>query len=188
MEDQFIEYLAEPSRDRFLRLRQGVVDDSDFVPYSDDLDEISGLIQNKMFQEALDRVWRSMPNRLLSPRAHMLASVAYGELGKEEECKREKCIYQACISGILSTGDGSKERPYLVTSVSDEHDVLFALEKEFVRQALSNEEGGRRYDVFDLTNGTQLYFDITDCFGKIHEMLFGRSGRGKQKRWWQFWK
>lgn len=188
MKDLLIQYMANPSKKSYLRLRQTLVGNNDFNPYSDDLDEISELIQGNMFQQALDKICRSMTNLMLSPRAHMFTSIAYAKLGNEKECQMEKNIYKACISGILLTGDGSKAKPYFVTSVTDEYDVLFALKKELFRQSLTKEQGGRRYDVLELTDGTQLYFDITDCFRKIDEILFGKSGRAKRKRWWQFWK
>jgi hypothetical protein len=186
VKDLLIQYMENPSKESYLRLRRMLLDNNDYNPYSADLYKISELIQRNMFQQALNKIIQSMINLMLSPRAHMFASIAYMKLGQERECQKAKNLYKACLSGILSTGDGSKEKPYLVTSVSDEHDVLSAMEKEFVSQSVTKEQKGKRYDVFELTDGTRLYFDITDCFNKIDEKLFGKKGSAKRKHWWQF--
>jgi hypothetical protein len=78
----------------------------------------------------------------------------------------EAQIYWRCIEGILSTGDGIQEHPYVVTRISDEYDILLALEKEMESQALC-EINNLHCDVMTLADGEEIVFDITDCYAKL---------------------
>jgi leucyl aminopeptidase len=57
---------------------------------------------------------RAMSNLLLSPRAHRLLSFLYAKEGNEEAAAMEFEIAETCIQGILATGEGSRENPFLV--------------------------------------------------------------------------
>ena len=81
-------------------------------------------------------------------------------------------VAATCCEGILATGDGTKEKPYLVTRTSDEYDILQYLDKQFGGQALVS-DGDRNFDVMTCSDGTELWFDITDPFKKLEESLGG---------------
>lgn len=166
MRELFIAYLQSPSQETYHRVRNALITSDSYNPYSMEIEEIQNLLETKKFTQAITVFQKTIPNLLLSPRAHMLASMAYKELEKQEEAKMEAVIYKRCLDGILSTGDGSREHPYLVTRVSDEYDILFALQKDMESQALC-EINNHHCDVMTLTDGGEIVFDITDCYGEL---------------------
>lgn len=108
------------------------------------------------------------PNHLLSPGAHLKLALIYQQLGRDAEMERERVIANLCLEGILSTGDGSAERPYLVTRTSDEYDVLAASNLNPVSQTLRLVEG-RRLDVLTTREGSEICFDVTEIFCWLQE-------------------
>ena len=61
------------------------------------------------------------------------------------------------INSILATGDGSRERPYKVKSIKEEHDILKHFEKELSMQSFLPNES---MDKIVCKDGTVFYFDI----------------------------
>lgn len=76
----------------------------------------------------------------------------------------------ARINSILATGDGSRERPYVVSSVKEEYLILRHFEKKLTLQALANVDG-RRMDIMSCEDGTVYHFDISTFFGRLTEQL-----------------
>jgi len=74
------------------------------------------------------------------------------------------------VQGILSTGDGTKQHPYVVTRTSDEYDVLQFLGKELESQSLLEEED-RQYDLLRCKDGSEMWFDVTDPLGRLGDQL-----------------
>lgn len=172
MHDLFATFRDQPTRETFLAVRQAVVAHSDYDPYARDLDEALALFGEKKYREAQERIKAAMPNLLLSPKAHLVASVAARELGDSEtQLFENKCCFR-CLEGILSTGDGSEARPYLVLRTSDIYDVLMLQQKKLATQALV-QKGGRSYDQMTCTDGTVLWFDVTDAYNKLSQMMGG---------------
>jgi hypothetical protein len=159
-------FQKEPNRENFVGLRAAVVAAPSYSPYSFDLDEIGDLAKKEQFAEVQTRLKAAMPNLLLSPRAHLLASRAAERLGDARTAEKERSLIAACFKGILSTGDGSREKPYLVTRVSDEYDVLGYLKKRSKQQAIVR-VGDKQLDRFDCTDGSVCCFDVTEVFGSL---------------------
>ena len=90
----------------------------------------------KAYQSAIDTYHSTFPNLLLNPGAHIMLSHAYRALNNEKMADFEKQVASFLVSFILETGNGTKERPYLVLRTSDEYDVLEALGKERSKQEL----------------------------------------------------
>ncbi|HEY8746861.1 MAG TPA: hypothetical protein VIM11_02725 [Tepidisphaeraceae bacterium] len=101
-----------------------------------------------------------MAQWLLSPTAHMLASFIASKLGDMRSSNVEGLMTQACFKGILGTGDGSSEQPYLVSRVRDEYEVLNYLGKASTLQAAVT-SAGRFLDCHTCNDGSQVCFDIT---------------------------
>lgn len=165
-EAQFAAFLKKPTRENYLRVYKTVTSHPKYAPYSRDLDDVSKLLGQKKYQEALKKLDAAMPNLLLSPRAHKYAGSAASGAGDAERGKKEFSIASQCIKGILSTGDGSEEKPYLVTRVSDEYDVLRHLKKATQIQGLIFKDG-KSYDRIQCTDGSGVWFDITAPFGRL---------------------
>jgi len=168
-------FAGAPSLETFEALRRELIKSPAYAPYSGDLRKLENLFQQKRHQEVIQAFQRSLPNLLLSPRAHLLAGIAHKELGQEQESKAEIMLMQLCLHGIQMTGDGTHERPFKVTSVSDEYDVLEAMQKKLQMQALSS-AGGKPCDVLTLEDGTVLVFDISDCMAKLSDSMQPRNG------------
>jgi hypothetical protein len=168
MKEQFVDFMESPSRDTYLAVRGTLLASPDYKPYSDELNGIDGLLEIGSFAAVQETIARSMPNLLLSPRAHLFLSLAAEKSNDENAAGMERFIAAACVEGILATGDGSRDRPYLVCRSTDEYDVLQYLGKEFRGQALVH-DGDRHFDLMECEGGTEIWFDITAAYNKLEE-------------------
>lgn len=75
----------------------------------------------------------------------------------------------ACVHAIITSGYGTDGRPYLVTRVSDEYDLLGFPQARWMCQSLRH-HGGRACDVFDLEGGGEIWFDITGAFSRMNAL------------------
>ena len=76
----------------------------------------------------------------------------------------------AKINSILATGDGSRERPYVVSSVKEEYLILQHFDQKLMLQALVNVDG-KRMDMMSCEDGTAYFFDISTFFGRLTQQL-----------------
>jgi hypothetical protein len=167
VQDLFIRYLTERNPADFLALRNAQAASPAYEPYNDRLSDVMSLLGEGKFVESRDILREGMLNVLLTPSAHLLLAYALSNLGDAEGEKMEGAAGYILLDGILSTGDGSRERPYLVSRIRDEYDVLQELDKPFQGQSLIH-NGDRSFDVINGGEGTQLWFDITMMFGRAH--------------------
>jgi len=164
MDQQFVHYLQHPDLENFLSLRNALLAHPAFNPYSRELYRVDQLLKDQKAADAEEVLRTSMtPNHLISPAAHLKLSLAYQQMGREEEAQRERAIGMRCLEGILYTGDGSRENPFLVTRTSDEYDVVLAQKHQFAQQSLIR-EGPRYLDRITTTDGSEFYFDVTEIF------------------------
>jgi hypothetical protein len=165
VKEVFLEYLKKPSTEGFQSLRQQVAASDRYAPYSNELDVLAAALGAGHPQAAIDLFWRSFPNLLLSPLAHLMLSQAYLGLKKENEAEGEKAMGHLILKSILATGKGTKKKPYAVMRVEDERDVLSALKKQAGAQFLIM-AGSRMLDLLQCSGGSEVYFDITLMFGR----------------------
>ena len=163
--ENFLEYLKKPSVEIFLAVRQKVAESDRYLPYSNELDVLAAALGAGHPQPAIDLFWRSFPNLLLSPLAHLMLSQAYLDLKKDNEAEGEKVMGRLIMKSILATGKGTKKRPYAVMRVEDERDVLSALKKQAGAQLLMKDKS-RVFDLLQCPDGSEVYFDITLMFGR----------------------
>ncbi|MEO0445824.1 MAG: hypothetical protein AAF191_07090, partial [Verrucomicrobiota bacterium] len=175
MDQQFVHFLQHPDLNNFLSLRNALLVSADFNPYSRELTRVDSFLKARQADEA-ERLLRSAmtPNHLISPGAHLRLGLAYEMLGQTEAAQRERAIGMRCLEGILFTGSGSRQEPYLVTRTSDEYDVLLSQRLQFLKQALVK-ENSRHLDVIETKDGQQLHFDVTDIFQIAKSRLSLRS-------------
>lgn len=168
MKELFFKLIESPDGDNYLAVREVLVMQEDYHPYSDELDTVEELIEEGKFSEAQSAIADAMPNLLLSPNAHWILSYIADKSDEKEMAEMESLIASACCEGILATGDGSSSHPYTVTRTSDEYDILFYQEKEFSSQSLVHDNDNERHlDVIECTDGTEMWFDITDAYNRI---------------------
>lgn len=153
-------HLRDQSINSFMQVRDALIASSDYKPYTSDKLKIRHLVEQEQFQEALDYLLSVMGNWLLNPDAHELASYISYRLGQQDLAKLEYTVAQLCLKDILSTGDGSKDSPFLILHIDDEYDVLRYLNKKRENQTLF-EADGRRYDVLTCEDSTTIWFDVT---------------------------
>jgi hypothetical protein len=165
VKEVFLEYLEKPSTEGFQSLRQQVAASDRYAPYSNELDVLAAALGAGHPQAAIDLFWRSFPNLLLSPLAHLMLSQAYLGLKKENEAEGEKAMGHLILKSILATGKGTKKKPYAVMRVEDERDVLAALRKQAGPQFLMM-GNNRVLDHLQCSDGSEVYFDITLMFGR----------------------
>jgi hypothetical protein len=188
--EKVFEFLANPTKETFLKCRELVINDPEYDPYSEDLENIQNLLNERKFEEVIQYV---NVNILLSPRAHIYKYFAYKELGDEKGRSIEMTITQIIFECLEKTGDGTKEFPYMITRISDERDLVrHHLNKQDVSQNLVK-DGDKIMDALTLDDGTQLYFDIKDpyqrlafSFSKRNEQAESKDEEKPHKKWWKF--
>jgi hypothetical protein len=168
MHDELQAFLEAPSARTYRCVREALLDEvASASPEALSLTvlvELTELAAAGDFQTLLERTEELAPVWALSPRLHYLAALAAEELGDAETAALERFTFQACLEGILSTGDGSPESPYLITYVSDEYDVAAALGLEPRSQSLV-EQPGYLCDVVKCLDGEEVWFELTGCHG-----------------------
>ena len=170
MSEELVAFFQSPDRDSYLAIREKIISSDFYQPYSDELGTVEGLFQQNKLEEARDAIADAMTNLMLSPRAHQLLGFLHHKLGDEQAAQMEMMIGRACVEGILATGDGSVNAPYVVVRTSDEHDVIEYLGKELKQQSLT-EEGKKHLDLIECTDGSKYWFDVTDAYNHLSKSL-----------------
>jgi hypothetical protein len=153
-------YLQDQTPENFLELRQQVAASPNYSPYASPEQAALALMEKKQYQAAADALMALMPGSYLSPGAHQLLAHIYGLMDQNDDARYEDELVQAVFAGLLRTGDGSPERPYLALHISDEYDLARFLGKTVATQRLVRKDG-RSYDVVDCADGARLWFDIS---------------------------
>ena len=189
--EKVFEFLADPTKETFLKCRELVINDPEYDPYSEDIENMQDLLNEGKFEEVIQYV---NVNILLSPRAHIYKYFAYKELGEDKGRSIEMTIAQLIFECLEKTGDGTRDSPYIITRISDERDLIrHHFNKQDVSQSLVR-DGNKIMDALTLDDGSQLYFDIKDPYKR---MAFSFSKRNEQaeskeeqkpqkKKWWKF--
>ena len=158
-------FLVKPGKETFAAVQNRIVADRRYDQTARGLDDMLDLYRQKQYRKALDRFQAASPDLALSPQAHFYAARCYEELGQKDLQKKEMSFVRACLAGLLATGDGSPEHPFVVTHASDEYDLLACPLKTESKSQSSTHKKGRWYDVLECANGKTYWFDITQTFG-----------------------
>lgn len=174
MRELFINFVQSPDRDSYFAIREAVRASEHYQPYSADLREVFKLMNEDRLHEARELLAVSMPNLLLSPAAHWIGAQLAEKAQDVNRAAMEQFVAAICCEGIRSTGEGTQETPYVVLHPSDEHDLLHYLGKEPQSQSLIV-DGDRHLDCIECTDGSTLWFDITDAFRMLDDMVDDRA-------------
>jgi len=164
--ERFNALVKSPTKENYLQVHKLLVASDKYDPYSSDLGDAERAAKNERPDEAQAKLRQAGINVLLSPRAHTLAARLALAAGDRQTAERELAAARSCIAGILASGDGSAEKPYPVSRVEDEYDVLRSLGKHSSKQALKTDKG-KSYDVLFCRDGSEIYFDVSDVFGSL---------------------
>jgi hypothetical protein len=160
------EFLRAPDGAHYETLRTAVVADHRWHPYAGDIEALQALAKEDRWAEMAGRFQAAMPSLMLSPEAHLLAAEGARRSGDETGAGLLIHIANLLLDAIQGTGDGTAQRPFQVTTVSDQYMVLWSLQKKEIKQTLER-KGARRIDHFICTDGTEVCFDITDMHNRI---------------------
>lgn len=195
MTDNFFDFILDTTLENFTASQQTIFNHPDYNPYAEDLSTIRGFLDKNELNKAVE--FNSI-NIMLSPRAHLFKQYALEQMNRPKEAQAELILAQKILEGISLTGEGTKEKPYRVTSVSDERDMLNYFEETFAGQSLLR-DNGRFLDLIQCQSGEEVYFDITTPYLRMQKLLDSGvmespiakksppNGAG-QKKWWEFWK
>lgn len=187
VEPLFKAYVQAPSAEGYARLREAVIQRPGYDPYGVHFFRARELLDKGDAAAAADYLKEHLDDLLLNPGTYLLLAVALGRTGRQEEARAFGAMAGLLVRPILDSGDGTRERPYVVNYIADEYDVLRSLGKEVRMQALKQGEGAV-YDYFSCQDATELWFDITTPFGQIHKglgVLAQEAPAPRPRRWWQ---
>lgn len=166
-------FFSQPTRRSYLLARQVVVSRSTYSPLGFEVSRLGELNHAGKYADVLACVASLSDQFVLSSRLFFQGAVAATELGLEAVASDYRARFGACLRGVLSTGDGSRRRPYRVTYMTDERDVLDALGLRAYRQQLV-ESSNCALDVHDCADGTEICFDAS-------ALLPNRPTRGRSR-------
>jgi hypothetical protein len=166
----FADFVESPDRGAYLAVRRQVVASHAYQPYSDEFTTAEEFLDLYRLDEARAALEETLPNLLLSPRAHRLLAEIESADNDVQAADRERRIADACVAGILATGDGSEQQPWLVLRTSDEYDVLAHLGKRPEMQSLVRGDG-KSFDLISCTDDSEVWFDVTDAFEQLGKSL-----------------
>lgn len=192
MQNTYLLFLENPSHANYMKAINHVMNHKDYNPYSDDLDILTGFLDDQKYDEAIAHM---NVNLLLSPRAHFFKRYAHQQKKNKEAAQSETFFADRILFCIQQSGDGTKASPYIISRISDERDFLDYLKEDFAKQALVKGDDEKVYDVISTQSGKDLYFDITKCYSMISQQFTDFGGEEKKeneqkqenKKWWKFW-
>ncbi len=161
IEESFDQFVAEPTPERWLELRERVLASDEFDPYGSAWRRVDALIASDRFAEARDLACSLEPWACLSPRWHFWMGVTAWELGDPLVAAQHREWLQVCLQALLDSGAGRPDAPYLVLYTSDAYDVLQALGEIPAGQQLVESQNGTR-DVLMAESGEAYWFDVAD--------------------------
>jgi hypothetical protein len=169
-------YAKEQTPQAFVALRKAAIASPHYAPYNDNLNDVAELIDRGAYPIADELLRAGMANYLLSPTAHFMAAFTAEKLGDGRRSGMEAAIGRLLLRGILESGDGSRERPFLVTRVKDEYEVLTHFEKTPNGQALfDGAESAPACDRIECADGTVYWFDVSALFAAADRGTAGAS-------------
>lgn len=161
MFQEFARFLELPGRATFLAARAAWLQLNLSPLTPDELQSAQNLLAAGNAAAVIKKVhgWKS--RAAFSPRAHYFAGEAHAKLGELEQAEVERLAFSACLQGILSTGDGTRRKPYLISQIPDEYDVLKLLGLTCAKQRLV-QRGRRSCDALTCHDGSTVWFNISD--------------------------
>ena len=154
-------FFRTPSIAEFDLLRQLALADDEFDPTALPVLLIErGLLEGEQPLELLEAADQLGWLWQLCPRLHFVRARIYEQMGSDAPLRASVAKLQTCLKMLLKTGDGSKNRPYHVTFISDERDLLRTMGAELGPQTLVQDDS-RWIDVVSHEEG-EVHFDVTE--------------------------
>lgn len=168
MQDLLQKFFAHPGPRNYLRVRERLLSRRRGRARPMQLVNLVELFKGGSYQQVRRAIDEMMPAWALSPAVYWLGACAARELDDACEAEVDRFAYHACIQGIMATGAGSEDRPFLITYSSDIDEVLYQMKR--VRQRLELQRGKRGLcDVAWCPSGEPFWFSLGE--GIRHEYL-----------------
>jgi len=125
-----------------------------------------GALNMRDFEGALKIVDTVLERNYVEPNAHMVASIAHGELGHREEAQFHRFIADGLLRSITSEGDGkTPETAYKVIDISEEYALFRAMNLKPKLQSMVPSNGGPIVDQMLVIDGRTneertMYFSV----------------------------
>lgn len=161
VEERFADLVRHPSAEQYLAVRELIVQLDEYCQQGHQLMALGVDFEAERYEDVLQtveqwRVWAS-----LCPRFHFLRGVAAAELGDFATASQAKTEFQACLRGLIETGDGDQGHPFLVTYVTDAYDILRSLDEVPLGQSVV-EVDARQFDLIHVEGDDEPYwFDVS---------------------------
>lgn len=153
-------YLDDRSPEGLRRLRAAIAGSKTFDP-DFQCAAVVGHLEEGRHHDVIRAVTERMPGAALNPSAHAALSAAHEASGHTRAARREALLERISVSSVLSTGDGTRERPWSVLRVADEYDVMRAKGATPVGQDVHLIEG-RLVDRHETEGGGEAWFFVED--------------------------
>jgi len=157
-------FLRERTLDRYLAARDAMLVSRHYDPKSTVLPDIYRQLGRGLYNQILALATKAMGNWLLNPGIHFVVSQAFRELGDEERADHEAEMGRALLGGLLMTGDGSPDHPYIVLRAADEYDVLASMGLRCRAHQVAY-RNGRAFDALACDDGRDVWFDVSAAAG-----------------------
>ncbi len=135
MQNVWHTFFNEPNGRNYLRVRQRILKYRR-KPQIEELSHIQALFEQGEYQLVRLEAARLLPRWGLSPRLYRLTGLAAWELKDLEAAELDKFLFDACLQGILATGEGTVSLPYWVIYPSDPDELLDRLGLKIKRRFL----------------------------------------------------
>ncbi len=162
LRDAFGVYLQKRTLESFLAARAVLLALPSYDPWSRELPELDGLLDAQDWHAMRRRAMAVIDNWMLTPYIHEALALAHQKLGDEKLCALETELYSACARGILMTGDGTEERPYLVVRPDDAYGALLFEDRKWVNEREVS-RAGRTLRGLTCEDGAERWFDLSDA-------------------------
>ena len=169
---------ADPKAD-FLKLRMAFAETADYKPYDFERktrEEMTKALDKKEYGKAIELAEKVLKASYVDVKAHSVAYRSYRALGKADQAKFHRYVFDGLVQSILKSGDGkTSATAYVVISTDEEYAVLGELGIRLTLQALLMERG----QSFDRIDGVEqksrkrvtLYFNVTKPLSRLGEQL-----------------
>lgn len=175
------QFFSRPNKRTYLLARRVIVARSDYRIRESTLHDLQEQLNAGRYSEVLERADELCESLPLNARLYFLAGVAACELGRVPEADRYRERFQACLRGLLGTGDGTLKRPFIVTYLSDERDLLQSLGLRASRQSVV-ESRSRALDLLECEDGTVIYCEVSDLLFQLPpQSMSSKSVRVRQR-------
>jgi hypothetical protein len=159
MESTYEEFLRQPSRKSYVQLQQRILARGRVKQES--LSRLIDLCESGQYDDAAQLQDEMSMTWLLSPSFHLWSARIAAALDDAEGVELEQFQFDACVTGLLATGNGTRESPYLVTYTSDVRDVVAVRNQRLVAQHLVRQPQGC-FDLVACDDNSELWFARRD--------------------------